>query len=76
MYGLEKEPNRKKFDFDLEKDLKKNPQRSKEIVDDAEKHVQELKKLLREGHNEKDFKELGELLHGYVALQKVIRKVK
>lgn len=75
MYGLEKEPN-KKFDFDLEKDLKKNPQRSKEVVDGAEKHVQELKKLLREGHNEKEFEQLGVLLHGYVALQKVIRKVK
>ncbi len=75
MYGLEKKAN-EKFDFDLEKDLKKNPQRSKEIVDDAEKHVQELKKMLREGHKGPELEQLGLLLHGYTALQKVIRKVK
>lgn len=75
MYGLEKQPNQK-FDFDLEKDLKKNPKRSKEITEGAEQHVQELKKMLREGHNEKDFEELGVLLHAYSALKKVIGKVK
>jgi len=74
MYGLEKEPT-EKFAFDLEKDVKGKTARGKEIQERAEKRIQELKKLLREGANEKEFDQLGTLLHGYAALQKVLRKV-
>ena len=74
MYGLEKEPG-KRFAFDLEKEIKEKPHRGKEILDKVEKRIHELKKLLREGQNEKEFDRLGILLHGYAALQKVIRKV-
>lgn len=75
MYGLEKERG-KKFAFDLEKEIKEKPSRGKKILETAETRVQEIKKHLREGANEKDFDDLGILLHGYAALQKVIRKVK
>ncbi len=75
MYGLEKEPG-KKFDFDLEKEIKEKPARGKEILEKVEKRIQEIKKHLREGANDKDFDRLGILLHGYSALQKVLRKVK
>lgn len=75
MYGLEKEDG-KKFAFDLEKEIKEKPSRGKKILEKAEGRVQEIKKHLREGANEKDFDKLGILLHGYAALQKVIRKVK
>lgn len=51
------------------------PVSGKEILEKAEKRIHEIKKLLREGQNEKDFDRLGILLHGYTALQKVIRKV-
>lgn len=75
MYGLEKERG-KKFAFDLEKEIKEKPSRGKKILEKAEGRVQEIKKHLREGASEKDFDDLGILLHGYAALQKVIRKVK
>ncbi len=75
MYGLEKQPG-EKFAFDLEKEIQGNGNRRKEILDKTEKRILEIKKNLREGANEKDFDTLGILLHGYAALQKVIRKVK
>ncbi len=75
MFGLEKKPG-EKFAFDLEKEIKEKPSRGKEILDKVEKRIQEMKKHLREGANEKDFDHLGILLHGYAALQKVLRKVK
>ena len=74
MFGMEKE-TKEKFAFDLEKEIKEKPNRGKEILEKAEKRIHEIKKLLREGQNEKDFDRLGILLHGYTALQKVIRKV-
>lgn len=75
MYGLEKKPG-EKFAFDLEKEIKEKPARGKHLLEAAEKRIHEIKKLLREGANEKDFDHLGILLHGYSALQKVLRKVK
>jgi len=75
MFGLEKKPG-EKFAFDLEKEIKEKPSRGKEILEKVEQRLQEIKKLLREGANEKDFDKLGILLHGYAALQKVLRKVK
>lgn len=75
MFGLEKKPG-EKFAFDLEKEIKEKPSRGKEILEKVEKRIQEMKKHLREGANEKDFDQLGILLHGYAALQKVLRKVK
>ncbi len=74
MYGLEKKPG-EKFVFDLEKEIKTKPTRGTEILEKAEKKIQEIKQQLREGANQKDFDRLGILLHGYSALQKVIRKV-
>lgn len=74
MYGLEKEVG-EKFVFDLEKEVQENPHRSKELQEKTEKHILEIKKLLREGANEKEFDQLGILLHGYAALQKVLRKI-
>lgn len=75
MFGLEKKPS-EKFAFDLEKEIKEKPSRGKEILDNVEKRILDIKKNLREGANEKDFDKLGILLHGYAALQKVLRKVK
>lgn len=75
MFGLEKQPG-EKFAFDLEKEIKENPTRSKEIMEKTEKRIHDIKTMLREGAHEKDFDDLGILLHGYAALQKVLRKVK
>jgi hypothetical protein len=75
MYGLEKEPKKKKFHFDLEKEVATKPKRKKEILDDVEEKIHDIKKLLREGASEKEFDKLGVLLHGYTSLQKVLKKV-
>ena len=73
MYGLGKEA-KEKFAFDLEKELKTKPSRAKEILTKADERIHEIKNLLREGLNEKDFDQLGILLHGYTSLQKVLKK--
>ena len=73
MYGLEKKPP-EKFAFDLEKELKAKPSRGKEILENVEQKIHEIKKLLREGTEGKDFDRLGILLHGYASLQKVLKK--
>jgi hypothetical protein len=74
MYGLEKKPE-SRFVFDLEKEIQKKPQHGKEILEKAEKSMAEIKKALREGADEKDFDRLGVLLHGYAALQKILKKI-
>lgn len=74
MYGLENKPG-EKFAFDLEKKIKKHPAHAKELIEKAQHHINEIKKQLREGASEKDFDQLGVLLHGYTALQKVLKKV-
>ena len=77
MYGLEKDKEKKKRDrfvFDLELQLKESPKKAKELIEKVDKHTQEIKKVLREGASEKDFEDLGLLLHAYTALHKVIKK--
>lgn len=74
MFGLEKKPG-EKFAFDLEKKIKEHPAHGKELIEKAQHRINEIKKQLREGANEKDFDQLGVLLHGYTALQKVLKKV-
>ncbi len=75
MYGMEKEKDGKKFMFDLELELHEHPKRSKELLDRADKCINEIKQALRDGAGEKDFDKLGILLHGYTALTKVIKKI-
>ena len=75
MYGLEKKSDgHKKFAFDLEKEIQDKPARGKALIEKAEKRIREIKNHLREGASEKDFDYLGILLHGYSALQKVLKK--
>jgi hypothetical protein len=76
MYGLEKgKKDKEKFMFDLERDIKDRPSRGKELLNKAEKRMQEIKHALREGASGKDFDNLGVLLHAYTALQKVLKKI-
>ncbi|MBX9744257.1 MAG: EscE/YscE/SsaE family type III secretion system needle protein co-chaperone [Chlamydiales bacterium] len=74
MFGLEKKPS-EKFAFDLEKEIKNKPERKKEILAKVSAHIHEIKQLLREGANEKDFERLGFLLNAYLSLQKVLTKI-
>ncbi len=74
MYGLEKK-GRPLFEFDLEKDLKKDPNKARAILQAAEGKIQELKGIIRDGSKSAEVDNLGTLLHGYTALQKVLNKL-
>ncbi len=74
MYGLGQQ-KKQKFSFDLEKELKEKPAKKKEILEQVETHVRTLKQKLREGQTDQSFDQLGILLHGYDALQKVLKKI-
>jgi hypothetical protein len=73
MYGLEKSKD-DKFDFDLEIDLKKNPKKQDEIFKKIEENISSIKNQLREGSDKKELDQLGVLLQGYQAMQKVLKK--
>ncbi|MFA6118438.1 MAG: DUF5398 family protein [Parachlamydiales bacterium] len=73
MYGLEKSP-REKFDFDLEVDIKQNPQKAKELFDKIEGNINKVKQLLKKNSTEDELNKLGILLQGYNALLKVLKK--
>ncbi|MBY0529682.1 MAG: DUF5398 domain-containing protein [Rhabdochlamydiaceae bacterium] len=74
MFGLEKK-GKELFEFDLEKQFKDTPTKLR----DTQKHVEEkttaVKALLRQGANSSEFDQLGVLLHGYAALQKVLTRI-
>lgn len=74
MYGLEKKPSGP-FEFDLEIDLKKDPKKTKELNKSVDDRMGKLKTLLRQGAENDDFDEYGVLLHGYAALQRVLKRV-
>lgn len=73
MYGLEKKPKHV-FEFDLEKDLKKDPSKVRELLKTTEHKIQGIKTQLREGAKGPELDQLGTLLHGYTALQKVLNR--
>lgn len=74
MYGLEKK-TKTPLEFELEKELKGNPTKIKELIKTADAKVQEIKSSLRQGAQSKEFDELGVLLHGFAALQRVLNRL-
>ncbi len=74
MFGLEEE-NRKVFEFDLEKTLKSSKAEKDKIQAAVQKNKTQLKNKMQKGADSDKFEDLGILLHGYVALEKVINKV-
>ena len=74
MFELEKKP-REPFQFDLESDLKKDPQKAKELLKEVDERIGQLKNMLRQGAENEDFDEYGVLLHGYAALQRVLKRI-
>lgn len=72
MFGLEsKEP--KRFEFDLEKDLKKEGT-AKKVLDQIDARSNELKSALREGKASENFDQCGVLLQAYDALGRVVKR--
>ncbi|CAM0116762.1 DUF5398 family protein [Rhabdochlamydiaceae symbiont of Dictyostelium giganteum] len=74
MFGLEKTISQG-FTFDLEQDLKKNPSKLQETLKLAEEKIQTLKSQLREGASGQELDHLGTLLHGYLALHKILKRI-
>ena len=74
MYGLEKGKKPKKFDFDLELEIKKNPARKKELLKNASQNLLEIKSQLRKP-NCKNSKKLSSIAEAYDSLKKVINKI-
>jgi len=74
MFDLEKKPE-EPFAFDLEADLKKDPKKAKAMLDEIQERMGELKNMLRAGAETDDFDEYGVLLHGYAALERVLKRI-
>lgn len=74
MFGLEKQP-KGPVQFDLELELKEDPAKARGLAKVIEERVGELKNLLRQGVETEDFDDYGVLLHGYAALQRVIKRL-
>lgn len=75
MFGLEKGKGKELMEFDLEKELRSDPKKAKETLAHINAKIAEIKTKLREGTEGKGFEQLGVLLHGYTALQKVLTRV-
>jgi hypothetical protein len=74
MFGLEgKDTEKVDFSYDIEKDLR-DPKKSKEIKEELETRILNLKNLLRQGEDKEMFDTLGTLLHGYMAMKKVLER--
>lgn len=74
MFGLEKK-GRGLLEFDLEKELKADPGKSKTLLKQVEENIHTIKRSLREGTSSENFDDLGILLHGYAALQRVLTRM-
>ena len=77
MFGMESGKKKKKiadYSFDLEQDLK-DPGKLRAMKEQVEERVSRLKGMLRQGEDKKSFDQIQTLLHGYLAVQKVIQRV-
>lgn len=75
MFGMENKKKRALFEFDLEQELKKDSQKKETLLKHVESQIQQIKTSLRSGTQNETYDQLGVLLHGYAALQKVITRI-
>ncbi len=77
MFGMDSGKKKKKaaeISFDLEQDLK-DPGKLRAMKEQVEERITQLKGILRHGEDKKVFDQAQTLLHGYLAVQKVIQRV-
>ncbi len=75
MFGLEKGKEKpKRFEFDLEKELKENDKEKKKVLGQIEAQTNQLKTTLREGTASENFDKWGVLLQAYAALKRVVNR--
>lgn len=70
-----REKKRALFEFDLEKELKADLNKCKELLKTTEGKILEIKSSLRQGSASEEFDLKGVLLNGYVALQRVLTRI-
>lgn len=76
MFGLSDSKKKKgKAPFDLEMEIKKNPQKYHDLRNHAIDRMHVIKNMLLAGEKKENFNELGSILHGYVSLLKILGKV-
>lgn len=73
MFGLEKNTPPKRFEFDLEKELKQSAAKTKEVLNQVEQKTQALKTTLRTGSAD-NFDQCGVILQAYDALKRVVNR--
>ncbi len=74
MFGLEKK-EKGLFEFDLEKELRTNPLKAKELLKKTETRIQSIKASLRQGAQSQDFEKLVVLPQWYAGLQRVLTRI-
>lgn len=77
MFGMQSDKKKgtvADYSFDLEQDLK-DPGKLRAMKERVEERITQLKTMLRQGEDKKVFDEAQTLLHGYLAVQKVIQRV-
>ena len=76
MFGMEKSKRKKQeFEFDLEHQLI-DPAQKKQMLQKIDEKVQIIKAALRTGEDKKRFDAMQTLLHGFLAMHKVITRIK
>jgi hypothetical protein len=76
MFGMKDDKKKKKmadYSFDLEEDLK-DPGKLRATKERVEERITQLKTMLRQGEDKQSFDQVQTLLHGYLAVQKVIQR--
>ena len=76
MFGMERGKKQPvdAFEFDLEADLK-DPGKLKATKEQVEERIAQLKTELRQGGDKENFDRAQTLLHGYLAIQKVLTRI-
>ena len=69
-----KKPKGDDYTFDLEEELK-DPSKLRARKEQVEERINQLKNFLRQGGDKKSFDHAQTLLHGYLAVQKVMQRV-
>lgn len=74
MFGLEEKKKPRKFIFDLEAEIKKDTEKGSLLLAKAKKEIEGMKVSLKNEVSSEELENYGILLHGYHALQKVLKK--
>lgn len=76
MFGFEKEKTAL-FEFDIEKNIKQNPNEAQKILQKIKQKTIEIRSALQNKHvlSSKDVERLEMVLNGYAAMEKVLSKL-